>query len=112
MGGLGDGQSAHAARIGRKLYDKLYERRLNPAFIFNSAWEAQRGGVRRTRVEPFASKGTAMIKKYVAMGVGALIALAPVAAMATTSTSKAHKSTHHSSHHHTAKKAAPEAPKS
>jgi len=53
-----------------------------------------------------------MIKKYVAMGVGALIALAPIAAMATTSMSKAHKSTHHSSHHHTAKKAAPEAPKS
>jgi hypothetical protein len=59
-----------------------------------------------------------MIKKYVAMGLGALIAVAPVAAMAKTST-KAHTASHktHKSHtaskgKHTAKKASTEAPKS
>ena len=36
--------------------------------------------------ERLASRGTEMIKKYVAMGLGALIAVAPVAAMANTST--------------------------
>jgi hypothetical protein len=35
-----------------------------------------------TRVEALASKETAMINKYVAMGLGAFIALAPVAAFA------------------------------
>ena len=64
-----------------------------------------------------------MIKKYVAMGLGALIAVAPVAAMATTSTSKTHTASHKS---HMASRAtygleeqahgqeatAPEAPKS
>ena len=34
-----------------------------------------------------------MIKKYVAMGLGALIAIAPVAAMASTST-KSHTASH------------------
>jgi|HubBroStandDraft_6_1064221.scaffolds.fasta_scaffold2455831_1 hypothetical protein len=66
-----------------------------------------------------------MINKYVAMGLGALIAIAPVAASvdvaqaatAKTSSHKAHKTSHKShkstSHKHTAKKAAPaEAPKS
>jgi hypothetical protein len=61
-----------------------------------------------------------MINKYLAMGLGALIAVAPVAAMAKTSTAKSHHtaSKTHKSHtasksHHTAKKAtAPEAPKS
>ena len=61
-----------------------------------------------------------MINKYLAMGLGALIAVAPVAAMANTSTAKSHTASHktHTSHmasksHHTAKKAtAPEAPKS
>jgi hypothetical protein len=73
-----------------------------------------------------ASKGTVMIKKYIAMGLGALIAVAPVAAMATTSTSKTHTASHktHKSHmaskskhtasksKHMAKKPAAEAPKS
>jgi hypothetical protein len=61
---------------------------------------------------------TQMIKKYVAMGLGALIAVAPVAAMAKTST-KTHTASHktHKTHmasksKHTAKKMAPEAPKS
>jgi hypothetical protein len=61
-----------------------------------------------------------MIKKYVAMGLGALIAVAPVAAMATTSTAKTHTAMHkthktHKTHEtHTAKKkpAPAEAPKS
>ena len=35
-----------------------------------------------------------MIKKYLAMGLGALIALAPVAAMAKASTSKTHTASH------------------
>lgn len=35
-----------------------------------------------------------MIKKYLAMGLGALIAIAPVAAMAKTTTSKTHMSSH------------------
>jgi hypothetical protein len=57
-----------------------------------------------------------MIKKYVAITLGALIAIAPVAAMAKTST-KTHTASHkmHKSSHktHTAKKkTAPEAPKS
>jgi hypothetical protein len=60
-----------------------------------------------------------MIKKYVAMGLGALIAVTPVVAMAKTST-KSHTASHkthksHSaskSHKHTAKKATTEAPKS
>ncbi len=67
--------------------------------------------------EPLASKETQMIKKYVAMGLGALIAVAPVAAMAKTSTSKTHMSSHKmhkTSKGHMAKKKtmAPEAPKS
>jgi hypothetical protein len=57
-----------------------------------------------------------MIKKYVAMGLGALIAVAPVAAMAKTSTAKTHTASHKmhkTSKTHTAKKkTAPEAPKS
>jgi hypothetical protein len=57
-----------------------------------------------------------MIKKYVAMGLGALIAIAPVAAMAKTSTAKTHTSSHKmhkTSKTHTAKKkTALEAPKS
>ena len=64
-----------------------------------------------------------MIKKYIAMGLGALIAVAPVAAMATTSTSKTHTASHKShmaskSKHtaskskHMAKKPTAEAPKS
>jgi hypothetical protein len=57
-----------------------------------------------------------MIKKYVAMGLGALIAVAPGAAMAKTSTAKTHTATHktHKTHTHTAKKktAPAEAPKS
>jgi hypothetical protein len=61
-----------------------------------------------------------MINKYLAMGLGALIAVAPVAAMAHTSTAKSHTTSHKthttytaSKSHHTAKKAtAPEAPKS
>ena len=59
-----------------------------------------------------------MIKKYLAIGLGALIAVAPVAAMAKTST-KTHTASHktHKSHvasksKHMAKKTAPEAPKS
>lgn len=59
-----------------------------------------------------------MIKKYVAMGLGALIAVAPVAAMAKTSTSTTHMTSHKSKSHmaskskHMAKKPAAEAPKS
>ncbi len=61
-----------------------------------------------------------MINKYLAMGLGALIAVTPVVAMAKTSTAKTHTSSHkthksHSaskSHKHTAKKATTEAPKS
>jgi hypothetical protein len=57
-----------------------------------------------------------MIKKYVAMGLGALIAVAPVTAMAKTSTAKTHTSSHKmhkSSKSHMAKKKTPaEAPKS
>ena len=56
-----------------------------------------------------------MIKKYVAMGLGALIAVAPVAAMAKTSTAKTHTSSHKmhkTSKTHTAKKKTMEAPKS
>jgi hypothetical protein len=58
-----------------------------------------------------------MINKYLAIGLGALIAVAPVAAMAKTSTAKTHMSSHKShmaskSHKHTAKKATTEAPKS
>ena len=58
-----------------------------------------------------------MINKYLAMGLGAVIAVAPVAAMAHTSTAKSHTASHKthtaSKSHHTAKKAtAPEAPKS
>jgi hypothetical protein len=54
-----------------------------------------------------------MIKKYVAMGLGALIAVAPVAAMASTST-KSHMASHkmHKTSTHTAKKKTTEAPKS
>ena len=66
-----------------------------------------------------------MIKKYLAIGLGALIAVAPVAAMAKTST-KTHTASHktHKSHmaskskhtasksKHMAKKPAAEAPKS
>ena len=46
-----------------------------------------------------------MIKKYVAMGLGALIAVAPVAAMAKTST-KSHTAMHktHKTSSHTASK--------
>jgi hypothetical protein len=108
-----------AAGIAAVRAPALDERPLNPAFIFNSAWKAQIEIVRQTRVERLASKEIVMIKKYLAMGLGALIAVAPVAAMAKTST-KTHTASHktHKTHmasksHHTAKKAtAPEAPKS
>jgi hypothetical protein len=64
-----------------------------------------------------------MINKYLAMGLGALIAVAPVAAMANTSTAKTHTASHKTHKSHTAKhkthkthtakkKTAPEAPKS
>jgi hypothetical protein len=55
-----------------------------------------------------------MIKKYVAMGLGALIAVTPVVAMAKTST-KSHTASHKmhkTSKTHTAKKKTMEAPKS
>ena len=60
---------------------------------------------------PSPQKETQMIKKYLAIGLGALIAVAPVAAMAKTST-KTHKSHVASKSKHMAKKTAPEAPKS
>jgi hypothetical protein len=50
-------------------------------FISNSASKAQIDIVRETRVGRLASRGTAMINKYVAMGLGALIALAPLAVL-------------------------------
>jgi hypothetical protein len=64
-----------------------------------------------------------MINKYLAMGLGALIAVSPVAAMAKTSTAKTHMSSHkmHKSKSYMASKShkkmskkmtAPEAPKS
>jgi hypothetical protein len=100
------------------------EQLLNPTFIFNSASEAQVENVRTTmsRTTPL-HEGNAMINKYIAMGLGALIAIAPVvasvdaaqAATAKTSTHKTHKSkTHKTKSHHTAKKktAPAEAPKS
>jgi hypothetical protein len=62
--------------IGRRLLA------VKSIFISNSAWGAQTAIVRETRVGRLASRGTAMINKYVAMGLGALIALAPVAAVA------------------------------
>jgi hypothetical protein len=57
------------------------------------------------RVEALASKETAMINKYVAMGLGAFIALAPVAALAqeqvaqADSTSMASPATGHTGSH-------------
>jgi hypothetical protein len=55
-----------------------------------------------------------MIKKYVAMGLGALIAVSPVVAMAHTAKGKTHTASHkmHKTSTHTAKKKTMEAPKS
>jgi hypothetical protein len=53
-----------------------------------------------------------MIKKYVAMGLGALIAVTPVVAMAKTSTKSHHTASHKTHKTHTAKKKTTEAPKS
>jgi hypothetical protein len=55
-----------------------------------------------------------MINKYLAMGLGALIAVAPVAAMAHTSKGKTHTASHksHTTHHMAKKTTTPEAPKS
>ena len=53
-----------------------------------------------------------MIKKYIAMGLGALIAVAPVAAMATTSTAKTHTASHKTHKSHMASKSKHTASKS
>jgi hypothetical protein len=55
-----------------------------------------------------------MIKKYLAMGLGALIAVSPVVAMAHTAKGKTHTASHqtHKTTHTAKKKTAPEAPKS
>jgi hypothetical protein len=79
----------------------LNEPSLDRTFIFNSAWKAQIETVRETRVGRLASKGTAMLKKYAAMGLGALIALAPLAvlpqaAQAATETPMVHSGSHKS----------------
>jgi hypothetical protein len=59
-------------------------RRDNSIFISNSSCRAQMDTVRETRVGRLASRGTAMLNKYVAIGLGALIAFAPLAAVAQT----------------------------
>src|SRR5271163_3191831 len=56
----------------------------NPIFISNSSWQAQIDNVRETRVGRLASRGTAMVNKFVAIGLGAVIAFAPLAAVAQT----------------------------
>jgi hypothetical protein len=83
----------------------LNEPSLDRTFIFNSAWKAQIETVRETRVGRLATKGTAMLKKYAAMGLGALIALAPLAvvpqaAQAATETPMMHSGSHKSHMRH------------